>query len=351
MARARLRHVFLELLKQDLEYLLDDGRRIAAVGAHDEAAELVVGDAALDLVLELRAPVVLARAEEVEGVAHASDEALGVLREHVLHGVALALDAPRGDRGVLRGGHGVAAHHAGAVVLLRAEHRGDGVGAEEVYQVRGAAEGCGLDGGDAAEAEVVELEAHAAGGRPLRVARLLHVLVDGELLEAAVGADRHRVPHLHEKRLEEVGQPEGLLVRVHHCEEHGLVRDDHALWDALDLHGELAAAVLRDVLPALPVEHLLVPEVSLVELSGLLDILHCDDLADHIALQKVLQPEEADAVPTLVVATAALKVAVHVLGARGVLPVVTDLVAVRHQDDVVSPLVLRRHGCDGSLEE
>lgn len=69
-------------------------------------------------------------------------------------------------------------------------------------------------------------------------------------------------------------------------------------------------------MPALLVEHRLVAtEVRLVQLRRLVDLRLCHDLPEHITLQKVLQAEEADAVPTLVVATAALKVAVDVLSA------------------------------------
>ena len=68
-----------------------------------------------------------------------------------------------------------------------------------------------------------------------------------------------------------------------------------------------------------------------------LNLCLCDDLPKHVALQEILQAEEADAVPACTIASAALEVAVDIFGASWVLLPVTDLVTVGQEDDVVIP--------------
>ena len=85
-------------------------------------------------------------------------------------------------------------------------------------------------------------------------ARVLERLGDDLLLLARVRAHRHRVPHLHEQRLEVVGQPVALGVGVLDRHEHVLRGHDRALRDRLDRDGQPAAVRLEDVLPALAVE-------------------------------------------------------------------------------------------------
>ena len=127
----------------------------------------------------------------------------------------------------------------------------DGVGAEEVDEVARATGARALDRRDAAEAEVVQLEADEEAAR---VGALLEEVLDDLLLLARVRAHRHRVPHLHEQRLEVVGQPVALGVGVLDRHEHVLRGHDRALRDRLDRDGQPAAVRLEDVLPALAVE-------------------------------------------------------------------------------------------------
>lgn len=68
---------------------------------------------------------------------------------------------PAGDRGMFRGGDGVPRGFAGAVVPAAAQQRRHGVGAEEVHQVGGTAQGGAFHRGDAAKTEVVEFEDRA----------------------------------------------------------------------------------------------------------------------------------------------------------------------------------------------
>jgi len=89
--------ILFELLQQDPDDLSARLSRVAAVGAHNRSAKGVATDAPLDLVLQCCAPIVLARAPNVERGTHASNEARRVLVKHVPHSIHLAIDAPRGD--------------------------------------------------------------------------------------------------------------------------------------------------------------------------------------------------------------------------------------------------------------
>mmetsp|Transcript_67018 Transcript_67018/g.143350 ORF Transcript_67018/g.143350 Transcript_67018/m.143350 type:complete len:202 (-) Transcript_67018:840-1445(-) len=90
--------VLRKLLAKNLHDLHARVRRVPAVRADDQAAPLVPADAALDHVLQLSAPVLLARRPDVEGVAYASYKAIWVLLEHIPHRIHLALYTPGGDR-------------------------------------------------------------------------------------------------------------------------------------------------------------------------------------------------------------------------------------------------------------
>merc|ERR1712036_2753 len=108
--------VLRELLQQDPNDLCAGLSRVTAVGSHNKTAKLVATDAALDQVLQLRAPIILAGAPNVKGVAHASDKAVWVLLQHVLHRIHLALNTPRGDCRVLGSRDRVARRDTSAVV-------------------------------------------------------------------------------------------------------------------------------------------------------------------------------------------------------------------------------------------
>mmetsp|Transcript_19259 Transcript_19259/g.45582 ORF Transcript_19259/g.45582 Transcript_19259/m.45582 type:complete len:249 (-) Transcript_19259:147-893(-) len=238
---------------------------------------------------------------------------------------------------MLGGGDGEARGLLGVVILLGAQQRRHGVGAQKVHQVPGPTHCRALHRGHPTETEVVELEAGAVGDSPLGVAGLLQGLVDGQLLVAAVGRHGHRVPHLDQQRLQEVGKPEALWICVHHGEERRLHRHHHALRQGLDGDRQAASVLFQDVLEALFVEKTIALEVLRAKLGGLVDLGARDDLAREVALDEVLQAEEHDLVPLLALTAAALKVAVDVLSSLGILLPMAELVAVRGQDQIVCP--------------
>ena len=138
------------------------------------------------------------------------------------------------------------------LIVVRLEHLDarERVGGAEVAQVGGAAERRRLHRGDAAEAKVDELVEERRGRRVARAARLVKVRGDNLLVLARVGRDGHRVPHLHEERLEVVGEPVALRVRVDHCHQAALGGNRRPLGHRLDLDRKLPAALVENVLPA-----------------------------------------------------------------------------------------------------
>ena len=158
MAGRRDGDIFLELFAKYRQDLHAGVGGIATVWTHHQSAPTVTRDAAFDHLLQAGPPVVPTRFEDVKGITHAGHEARRILRQHVLHRIHLTFHSPRSDGGVLRGGNRVAGRFSGAIVPPGAKEGSHGVRAEEVHQVRGSAQGCGLHRGDPAETEVVELE-------------------------------------------------------------------------------------------------------------------------------------------------------------------------------------------------
>mmetsp|Transcript_22782 Transcript_22782/g.71668 ORF Transcript_22782/g.71668 Transcript_22782/m.71668 type:complete len:286 (+) Transcript_22782:111-968(+) len=96
---ARLRLRAAEALDQNLQALEDCVLGLAAVGPNHQAAGR--RRPLLDELLQLRAPVLVAGVPDVERVRDARHQSVGVLRQHVPHGVQLVLLAPGGDGRVL----------------------------------------------------------------------------------------------------------------------------------------------------------------------------------------------------------------------------------------------------------
>lgn len=224
---------------------------------------------------------------------------------------------------MLGGGDRKARRTLRAVVVCGKDVRGHVVRAEKIDEVRGAAERGRLHRRDAARAKVVELEAEREGRRDL-AACPLEVVREDLLLLARLRADRHRVPDLHEQRLEVIAQPEAFGVGVLDGHEHVLDGDGHALRERLDHDRQPAAMLLDDVLPARAVEvlHLALPHVRVDDLLRRINLGRGDDNAGKVPLEDVLQPEERH---LRKLAAARLKVGVHRRRARRVLPPVRRL--------------------------
>mmetsp|Transcript_59888 Transcript_59888/g.139530 ORF Transcript_59888/g.139530 Transcript_59888/m.139530 type:complete len:249 (-) Transcript_59888:121-867(-) len=225
-----------------------------------------------------------------------------------------------------------------SIVLLQHHERCHRVCAQEVHKMRRATRGCGLHGGDTAKPEVVQLEEVQPLVDGLLAARVLQVLGDDLLLLTALRADRCRVPDLHQKRFQVVGEPIALWVCVFQSEEHVLVWEDRALRNRLDHYGKLPAVCFQDVLPGLAVEEFLIvtphrvrkvyPEVGL----RFVDLLCSHNWPNKVLLDEVLQAEEAHLLKRT---TTALEVGIHHFSAGGILQVVGHLVGISEEEEVV----------------
>ena len=94
----------------------------------------------------------------------------------------------------------------------------------------------------------MQFEADATGDRPVCVSRLLQVFGDEDLLNSALCADGHRVPNLHQQRLQEVSQPEAFGISVDKGEQSSLCGDNPAFGDGLDVNRQPSSMLLQDVL-------------------------------------------------------------------------------------------------------
>mmetsp|Transcript_17536 Transcript_17536/g.53477 ORF Transcript_17536/g.53477 Transcript_17536/m.53477 type:complete len:231 (-) Transcript_17536:76-768(-) len=215
-----------------------------------------------------------------------------------------------------------------AVKLFGHDEPGDGVRPEKVDEMRGGADARRFDRGHTAEAKVVQLEAQTARV----VGGVAQVRRNHLLLFPRVRRHRRRVPHLHEQRLHEVGQPEALRIGVFYRQEHILHWHHRAFRHGLYLQRQSAAVHSHDVLPTGTVVREPRRKMRRVVLFRLLDLRRRHHFPDEVLLQQVLQPEEAH---FTVLAAAALKVRVHHARRRRVLHPVRHLVRVRQQQDVL----------------
>ena len=104
--------------------------------------------------------------------------------------------------------------------------------------MRGAADGGGFLGRDAAESEVVELE-----GKKRRIAGTDEGFADDLLDGARECGDGDGIPDLDEKRFRPVGEPIELRVGVLDGDEGVVGFDDRAFFDGPDTQRETAAVL------------------------------------------------------------------------------------------------------------
>src|SRR6266478_7696391 len=99
--------------------------------------------------------------------------------------------------------------------------------------MRGAANGRGFLGGDAAESEVVQLE-----GKKRRIAGADKSFADDLLDGAGKRGDRNGIPDLDEKRFRPVGKPIELRVGVFDGDKRVVGFDDRAFLDGANAQRE-----------------------------------------------------------------------------------------------------------------
>ncbi len=169
----------------------------------------------------------------------------------------------------------------------------------------------------------------------VRRARLLEVTEDRTTHHRRTRADRARIPHLREQRLEVVREPRQIGVRVDRRHEHVPRRDDGTFRHRTNLDRKTTAVHAEDALPAGTIEGLRIAQVSCDELLGLINLLSGDDLALQVGLEPVLQTEEHG---SREFPATTLEEREGVARTRRILLPVRELVRVREGDDVAEEL-------------
>src|SRR6266403_351096 len=200
-----------EFLADNLEEFLEDGDGFAGIRANHQRAFSLE-----DFVAQPAAPEIADGIVNVVGIADAGDETLGAVCEDVGVSVQLVGFAPSGDSGMLGSGdaigraiHWIAAREIRRIELVEELNGRKRVRAEKIQQMRGAADGGGFLGRDAAESEVVQLE-----GKERGIAGAHEGFADDLLDRTRERGDGDRIPDLDEKRFRPVGEPVELGVGV-----------------------------------------------------------------------------------------------------------------------------------------
>ena len=308
------------------EHLGDHLDRIAGIGTDHQGAAHVQ-----HLGLQLLAPQLFHRVEDVVGIGHHRQETAGSaeLVQHIGIGRQLAVAAPAGDGGMLCRRDGEAGHGL-AIIFIGGQQGLHRVGALEIDQMGHAAQRRTFPRGGAARPEIVQLEIQR-----------LHRRVGGALPELAQGPldrPRHRrhgggVPHRPLQAGFQIGgQPERLGIGIDQLDHRIAERHHMTLGDGADLHRQTAAVMIEDPAPPLLVErHAMGAEHRRRFGDG-----RRRDRSLRQPFQIGLQAEEhrSGQVEAAVVGPR-LHIGGHVAGALGILPFVAGLVAVDRQDGSV----------------
>src|SRR6266436_1920797 len=193
--------------------------------------------------------------------------------------------------------------------------------------MRGAADGGGFFGRDAAETEVVQLE-----GKKRRIAGANQRFADDLLDRARERGHGDGIPHLDEKRFSPVGEPEKFRIGVFDGDE-GVVRfDDRAFLDRADAEWKAAAVFGVERFEAFVVEGFrMAGEVRVSDAAGFFDVVEREDLARETGFDDVLQHGEHGFFKH---AAARFEIGIDVARVRRILPPVRELVRVRVEDGI-----------------
>ena len=311
-----------ECLAESFQDFTDHLRRVSRVWPHHE--DPVPGE---DLVFECASPQGGAGREDVVRVADDRHEASRKLREHIPHRLHFVLASPGSLRRVFGGGDREA-RHFGAVVFSGDLQSGDRVGPLEIHQMRGSANPRGLDGRDAAETEIVQLEFHEFG-----IAGLFERRPDRAFHFAGLSGHGAAVPDLDEQRLQIIRQPIRMRIGILDRHEHVADWNDQTFRHCADSNWKSTTVSCCDVFPASSMKERGVPEeVRFKESLRLIDFFRSDDRPGKVSLQVVLKAEENGLVER---PAAGFEVREHRLGGRRILAVMSDFVRVREEEEVV----------------
>src|SRR6266852_3401531 len=193
-----------EFFADNFEDFLEDGHGVTGIRANHQRSFALE-----NFVAQRAAPEVSHGIENVIRVAHARHKTFGAVFEDVRVSVQFVRFAPRGDGGMLGSGDAVGGAderilraEIGRIELIEELNGGQRVRAEKIQQMRGAADGGGFLGRDAAESEVVELERKKRG-----IAGANKGFADDLLDRTRERRNRDGIPDLDEKRFGPVGEP------------------------------------------------------------------------------------------------------------------------------------------------
>ncbi len=208
------------------------------------------------------------------------------------------------------------------------------VRAEKIDEMRGAANGCGFFGGNAAKSEVVQLE-----GKKRRIAGADKRFADDLLDGARQRGNGDGIPDLDEKRLRPIGEPVEFRIGVFDGDERVVSLNDGAFLHRADAERQPSAVFGIKRFEALVVERLgMAGEVRVSDAAGILDVIEREDLSREIRLDDVLQHGEHGLFKH---PAARFEIGIDVPRIRRILPPVGELVRVRIEDGVQAQ---RLHG-------
>src|SRR5713226_7324752 len=329
-----------EFLADNFKKLFEDRDSFAGVGTNYQRARTLK-----DFFAQRAAPEISHRVVDVVGVADAGDDSFGTIFEHVGVSVVLVRFAPRSDRGMFGSRDAVSGAiervlrgEIGGIELIEDLNGSKRVCAEKIQQMRGAANGCGFLGRDAAKSEIVQLE-----GKQGRIASANQGFADDLLDRAREGGDSDGIPDLDEKRFRPVGEPVKLRISVFDGDERVVGFDDRAFLDRADAERQTPAVLRIERFEAFVIESFRAAgEMRVGNAAGFLDVVEGKDLAGKTGLDDVLEHGEHGLVEH---AAAGFEVGVDVARVRGILPPVGELVGVGVEDGIQSQ---RLHGAPWS---
>jgi len=145
----------------------------------------------------------------------------------------------------------------------------------------------------------------------------------------------HRVPDLHQQRLQVIGEPKALWIGVHNSHQHILHRHNHTLRSGFDDDGKLSPMLFQDVFPTRPVEVLHFVKNTHVAIDDFLSCVNfflSYNLPNQVPLDEVLETEPANLGK---LSTPRLEIRVHSSCFGGVLAPMRCLIRITEQHDVV----------------
>ena len=200
--------------------------------------------------------------------------------------------------------------------------------------MRGASDGGGFLGRDAAESEVMQLER-----KKRRIAGAHEGFADDLLDGARKSGDRDGIPDLDEKRFRPVGEPIKFGVGVFDSDKGVVSSDDGAFLDGANAQREAAAVLGIERFEALVIESFRVAgEVRVSDAASFFDVVEREDLAGEVGFDDVLEHGEHGLFKH---AAARFEVGIDVARVRRILPPMGELVRVRVEDGVQAQ---RLHG-------